>query len=99
MRCLWRWNWKTRGKGDVLVAGFGAGIHVSVVVHDFPSVAHVKVGVAAGGAADAVKLAGGGRAAKHPESLVGVVLALVDIDVKLRLALFQRNKGKQGRGG
>ena len=91
---------KQGGKGNVLIVGFGAGIQISVVVHDFPSVAHVKVGVAAGEAADAVKLAGGGRAAKHPESLIsGVVLALVNINEQLRLRLFQRRQSKQSRGG
>ena len=54
-------------KGKVLVAGFGAGIQVAAVFHDFPSVPAVIVGVAGGVVADAPSLAGGSCAAKHPD--------------------------------
>ena len=40
----------------------------------------------------------GRRAAKDPESLVGVVLAGEDVDEQLRSGLLQRNSGKQGCG-
>ena len=37
----------------------------------------------------------GGRAAKHPESLIGVVSAREDVQPQLRLALFQGNQRKR----
>ncbi len=82
----------------MLVVGFSAGVEVSGVVGHIPSVSAVIVGVAGVVAADAPKLAGSGRSAKHPERLVGVVLALVDVNEQLRLGLFQWRQGKQGRG-
>ncbi len=86
-------------KRDVSIAGFGAGVEVAVVFHNSPSIAAAVVGVAGGGVADAPKLRGGSCSGEDPKSLVvGVVLALVDVDVQLRLALFQRNQSKQGRG-
>ncbi len=84
-------------KGEVLVVGFGAGIEVSAIVIHFPSVAAMPIGVAARRVADGVKCSGGACAGENPESLVGVVTALVNVDVQLRLALLQRRQGKQNR--
>ena len=58
----------------------------------------VVVGVAGVVVADAPKLSGGARAGEDPESLVSVISALVDVDEKLRLGLFQRGQSQQGRG-
>lgn len=82
----------------MLIAGFSAGVEVAVVFLHIPSIAAAEVGVACRGVADAPKLRGGRGSAKNPEGLIGFILALVNIDVQLRLALFYRNERKQSGG-
>ena len=78
-------------KSRQLVVG---SVGVVQVARKGKRVSPVKISAAsdAGGAG----VVGRAAAAKHPEGLVGgAVLAGIDVDVKLRLALFQRRQGKQ----
>ena len=65
------------------------------------SLVGVSACIAAAGAdvgADIANVDGGaGRAAKHPEGLVGVVPTGEDVDVQLRLPLLHRNKKRKRR--
>ena len=65
-----------------------------VVVSKSPRVSTRETG---GSNSDVLAISRGGGAAKNPKSLVGgVVLARIDIDEQLRLALLQRNQRKRG---
>ena len=81
-------------KRDRLVAGL-VGVEdmpIAVVVDRLP---RISIMVRPGGS-DAMAATRGGGAAKNPDGLVGgVVLAGIDVDVKLRLALFNRRQRKQ----
>ena len=88
---------KQRRKLEDLVTGLVGIEDVAVVAVNLPRVLIVEAGgrgvsdLGAGGA-------GSGGAGEYPKSLVGFVLAGIDIDDQLRLALFDGNKGKQSRG-
>ena len=88
---------KQRRKLEDLVAGLVGIEDVAVVAVNLPRVLIVEAGgrgvsdLGAGGA-------GSGGAGENPKSLVGFVLAGIDIDDQLRLGLFQQRQNKQGCG-
>ena len=78
-------------KRELAVVGRVGVVNVAVIVGRFPSVSR---GVVSRGSDVPVVVRGGG-AAKNPNGLVGVVLAGIDVNHQLRLALLQRNERKR----
>ena len=83
-------------KREVDVAGFVGVENVSAIGRTKPPTV-LMLQITACGGSDAVAGARGGGTAKNPDGFASwVILAGIDVDVHLRLALFNQRQGKQG---
>ena len=89
-----------RGRNGGQAVDAGAGIRYEEGVKESGGVLVEVVGTATGSDDSRLRLLSrcGGGSAEDVESAVGGFLAGIDVDVKLRLGLFQRRQGKQGCG-